>query len=117
MLMSLHQSGLCHMCATLCMNGHIDLTTGEAMSRHVSEVDLLERLYPFEVRLAAIFDRLGFPHSPVLLLGNVADPGFYNLPDIAPVTTLAAHYTAAGTPVTDTYTGIKLWDLLGHAGA
>jgi hypothetical protein len=98
------------------MSGHIDLTTREAMSRHVSEVDLLERLYPFEVRLAAIFDRLGFPYSPVLLLGNVADPGFYNLPDIAPVTTLAAHYTAAGTPVTDTYTGIKLWDLLGHAG-
>jgi hypothetical protein len=52
----------------------------------------------------------------VLLLGDVADPGFYNLPDIAPVTKLTAQYTAAGTPVTDTYIGIKLWDLLGRAG-
>ena len=34
----------------------------------------------------------------------------------APTTTETATYTAAGTPVTDTYTGIKLWDLLTDAG-
>jgi hypothetical protein len=31
------------------------------MSRHVSKGDLLERLYPLEVKLAAIFDHLEFP--------------------------------------------------------
>jgi hypothetical protein len=46
------------------------------------------------------------------LLGNIADPGICNLPTLTPVTTLTATYTAAGTPVTDTYTGIKLWGLL-----
>ena len=86
------------------------------MTYHTSEVDLFQRLYPFEMRLAGIFDHLGFPFSPVVLLGDVADPGFYNLPVLAPVTSLTAHYTAAGTPVTDTYTGIKLWDLLEDAG-
>jgi hypothetical protein len=46
----------------------------------------------------------------------VADAGYDNLPDLAPVSTLTATYTKAGTPVTDTYTGIKLWDLLTDAG-
>ena len=54
--------------------------------------------------------------APVLLLGDVADPGFYNLPSLASVTTQTATYTTHGIPITDTYTGVKLWDLLGEAG-
>jgi hypothetical protein len=75
-----------------------------------------ERLYAAEVRLAGFLDQFDLSFSPVQLLGNVADPGIYNLPTLTPVTTLTATYTAAGTPVTDTYTGIKLWDLLTDAG-
>jgi hypothetical protein len=77
---------------------------------------IIERLYSAEVSLATFLDHLGLPFSPVLLSGDVANPGIYDLPALTPVTTLTASYTAAGTPVTDTYTGIKLWDLLTDAG-
>jgi hypothetical protein len=38
------------------------------------------------------------------------------LPDLAPITAEAATYAAGGTPVSDTYTGIKLRNLLDAAG-
>ena len=86
------------------------------MGYQIFNNELLERLYPAEVKLAGFLDRFGFAFSPVPLFGDVADPGIYNLPNLTPVTTLTATYTAAGSPVTDTYTGITLWDLLNDAG-
>lgn len=78
--------------------------------------DLLEKLYAAEMKLSGFLDQFGFSFSPMPLFGDVADPGVYNLPDLTPVTTLTATYTAAGIPVTDTYTGISLWNLLTDAG-
>ncbi|HSZ91915.1 MAG TPA: hypothetical protein VK822_21365 [Acetobacteraceae bacterium] len=86
------------------------------MGQHANKGDILLQLYAAEVTLSGYLDHFGFAFSPVLLSGDVADPGFYNLPTLAPVTTQTATYTAAGTPVTDTYTGVKLWDLLSDAG-
>jgi hypothetical protein len=77
--------------------------------------DFLEDLYSAEVRLAGFLDQFGYVFSPVTLLGDVGDPGIFNLPSLMPVSGLTANYTAAGAPVTDTYTGIKLWDLLSDA--
>jgi hypothetical protein len=77
---------------------------------------LLERLYAAEMRLAGFLGQFGLQFSPILLAGDAADPGFYNLPNLAPVTHETAHYKAAGVPVTDIYTGVKLWDLLQNAG-
>ena len=76
----------------------------------------IEKLYSAEIRLASLLDHFGLPFSPIQLLGDVADPGIYNLPFLTPQATLTATYTAAGTPVTDTYAGITLWDLLSDAG-
>jgi hypothetical protein len=89
---------------------------GEAVGHQAFKESVLERLYSVEIGLAGVFDHLGFLFSPVELVGDVADPGIYNLPQLTPVTTLTATYTAAGTAVTDTYTGVKLWDLLTDAG-
>jgi hypothetical protein len=86
------------------------------VEHQVLKESIVERLYSAEVALAGLLDRFGIPFSPVPLLGDVADPGIYNLPSLTPVTTLTATYTAAGIPVTDSYTGIKLWDLLTDAG-
>jgi hypothetical protein len=77
---------------------------------------ILKRIYAAEVKLGECLGKHGIAFSTVLLLGDIADPGIYNLPDLTPVTTQTATYTAGGTPVTDTYTGITLWDLLGDAG-
>jgi hypothetical protein len=74
------------------------------------------QLYPFEETLAGILDQRGITYAPVLLSGDVNNPGFYNLPDLTPVATQTATYLAAGTPVSDSYTGIKLWDLVNDAG-
>jgi hypothetical protein len=58
--------------------------------------------------------------SPLFALtGDIADPSLYcfdTLAGLQPVTTETASYTAGGTPVTDTYTGITLWNLLDDAG-
>lgn len=86
------------------------------MKHQVVKESSVEKLYAAEVKLAGIFDHIGIPFSPVQLLGDIADPGIYNLPTVTPVTTLTATYTAAGIPTTDTYTGVKLWDLLTDAG-
>ncbi|HYZ22541.1 MAG TPA: hypothetical protein VE690_10330, partial [Rhodopila sp.] len=47
---------------------------------------------------------------------DVGDAGLYNTPDITPVTTESVTYTAEGIPVSDTYTGTTLWNLLNSAG-
>jgi hypothetical protein len=86
------------------------------MSRHVSYEETLQRLYAAEENLSRFLGLFGFSFSPVLLQGEVADPGIYNLPDLAPGAIQTATYAAAGTPVTDIYTGISLWNLLDNAG-
>jgi hypothetical protein len=86
------------------------------VGHHIVKAHLVEKLYAAEVKLAGIFDHVGYSFSPVTLIGEVGDPGIYNLPSLTPVTNLTANYTAAGNPVTDSYTGIKLWDLLADAG-
>jgi len=52
------------------------------------------------------------------LVGDVSHPGTYTLSSLEglPATTLTATYLAGGTPVTDTYTGVSLWDLITSAG-
>ncbi len=86
------------------------------MGHHAAKEDFLQRLYAAEETLGNRFEHFGFAFSPVVLSGDVGDPGIYDLPTLAPVTTQEASYTAAGTPVTDTYTGITLWNLLDDAG-
>jgi hypothetical protein len=56
--------------------------------------------------------------STQFTLSGVKTPGVYTLStlgDFTP-TTVTTTYTAAGTPVTDTYTGVSLWTLLNDAG-
>jgi hypothetical protein len=97
---------------------HLDtpVRQGEALGHQHFKANLVQNLYASEIKLAGLFDRFGYTFSPVTLRGGVGDPGIYNLPSLTPVSTLTATYTAAGTPVTDSYTGIKLWDLLTDAG-
>ncbi|WP_428484584.1 hypothetical protein [Rhodopila sp.] len=78
--------------------------------------DLLSDIYRLEESAAGFLSYLGLSYAPVLLDGNVADPGIYNLPKLTPTTTESVTYTAAGTPVSDTYTGTTLWNLLQDAG-
>jgi hypothetical protein len=74
------------------------------------------KLYTVEEKLSSLFDRFSVSFSPVILVGDATDPGLYNLPDLSSDSTESATYTAAGTQVSDTYTGVKLWDLLNDAG-
>ena len=83
---------------------------------YLSGPDLLQRLYAVEQSLGGLLAPLGIQFSPLAVTGNVGAPGVYNLPALTPVTTETATYTAAGSPVTDTYTGVGLWDLLNDAG-
>lgn len=61
-----------------------------------------------------LFDALGL----IRLDGEVAEPGIYSIGELRdlPALTQTVTYTAAGTPVTDTYTGALLYDLLADAG-
>jgi hypothetical protein len=86
------------------------------MAQHLSYGNVLQPLYSGEEALSRFLATLGFSFSPVLLLGDVANPGVYNLPSITPATTESVTYTAAGQPVADTFTGINLWTLLNEAG-
>ncbi len=86
------------------------------MSRFLAEVGLLQKLYGYEEAVSGVLKTLGIPFSPVSISGDVADPGLYNLPDLAPTTTETVTYSAGGGPVTDTYTGITLRSLLDAAG-
>lgn len=52
----------------------------------------------------------------MLLSGDVADPGIYNLPATIPAIVESVTYKAAGVPVSDAYTGTTLWNLLSDAG-
>lgn len=84
---------------------------------HVSaDADLLQKLYGFEEALSGFLGSFGIRFSPVALSGGIADAGLYNLPGLTPVTTETVTYTAAGAPVSDTYTGITLRNLLDVAG-
>jgi hypothetical protein len=69
-------------------------------------------LYNAEVGLSRLFAHFHFRFAPVLLGGDIVDPGFYNIPYLTPVTTEAVTYHAAGVPVSDTYTGVTMWNLL-----
>ncbi len=86
------------------------------MNHHESYPEILGQLYATEEYLSRILAPFGVTFSPILLQGGVADPGIYNLPGLTPVATQTATYTAAGTPVTDTYTGVGLWNLLNDTG-
>jgi protein involved in polysaccharide export with SLBB domain len=66
------------------------------------------KLYRLEERLASYLKNLGIAYSPILLSGEVANPGLYNVPNLTPVVTQTVTYTAAGTPVADLYTGVPL---------
>jgi hypothetical protein len=79
-------------------------------------LDFLADLYDIETDIAGIFASFDYTFSPVLLSGQVADPGLYNLATTTPVTTESVTYQAAGVPVSDTYTGTTLWNLLADAG-
>jgi hypothetical protein len=76
----------------------------------------LEKIYGLEVSFSDVLSHFGFSFAPVYVAGDVADPGFINIPDVTPVTTQAVTYQAAGVPVGDTYTGTTLWNLLNTAG-
>ena len=78
--------------------------------------DLLPYIYDLENDAAGIFADFNYPFSPLLISGQVADPGIYYLPATTPVTTESVTYQAAGVPVSDSYTGTSLWDLLTAAG-
>jgi hypothetical protein len=82
------------------------------MQQRQSEIAILGRLYNAEVALARLFGHFHYEFAPVFLDGGIADPGFYNIPSVSPVTTEMVTYKAAGVPVTDTYTGPTLWNLL-----
>nr|WP_294543897.1 hypothetical protein [uncultured Rhodopila sp.] len=86
------------------------------MTYHATIKDLLPYLYTVETNLAGILDDCGYQFAPVLIAGQVGDPGIYNLPSTTPVTTESVTYLASGVPVSDTYTGTTLWDLLNYAG-
>jgi hypothetical protein len=86
------------------------------MQQHISGTASLAKLYSLEVSFSGILSQYGYSLAPVYLAGDVADPGFYNIPDITPATTESVTYKAAGIPVSDTYTGTTLWNLLNTAG-
>ena len=78
--------------------------------------DTVERLYAAAQSFGGLLASYGVPFSPVAVTGGVGSPGVYNLPYQTPVTTESVTYTAAGTPVSDTYAGVSLWNLLNNAG-
>ena len=86
------------------------------MKQHSNIQDILPYLSNFENDLARIFVRFDYVFSPILISGQIGDPGLYNLPTTTPVATESVTYKAAGVPVSDTYTGTTLWNLLADAG-
>ena len=58
------------------------------------------------------------PTTEFALAGDVLMPGVYTLPGLSllPPATETATYKQGGAPVTDTYTGVSIWNLLGEAG-
>jgi len=86
------------------------------MGQIPSEQDLLPYICSIATDVSGLAYSFGCSFAPVLISGQVADPGFYNLPATTPGATQSVTYTAAGVPVSDTYTGTTLWDLLADAG-
>ncbi len=86
------------------------------MSLQLTGANLLQQLYGYEEDLSAFLAPFGVALSPVTIFGDVLDPGIYNLPALQPVTTEAVTYAAGGTPVSDSYTGVTLRNLLDRAG-
>src|SRR3954447_10245316 len=86
------------------------------MTHHISGATWLANLYSVEVSFSGLLGQNGYSFAPVYLAGGIADPGFYNIPDATPVTTASVTYKAAGAPVSDTYSGTTLWNLLNIAG-
>jgi hypothetical protein len=86
------------------------------MTHHPTTDHLKPYLFATETNVAGIFDDCGYRFTPVLISGRVGDPGIYNVPLATPITTESVTYLAAGVPVSDTYTGTTLWDLLTYAG-
>jgi hypothetical protein len=86
------------------------------MQNYSPNQEFLPYLYDIGINIARILDRFDYSFSPILISGQVADPGVYNLPTTTPVTTESVTYQSAGVPVSDTYTGTTLWDLLADAG-
>lgn len=76
----------------------------------------LSDIYQLEGSVAGFLSYLDIPFAPVLLDGKIADPGIYNLPTVTPGTTESVTYAAAGSPVSDTFTGPTLWGLIQDAG-
>jgi DMSO/TMAO reductase YedYZ molybdopterin-dependent catalytic subunit len=75
-------------------------------------------LVGFALFAVSALDAWAGPSSEFTLTGNIADPGTYTAATLAalPQSNVSATYTAAGTPVTDSYTGVSLWNLLTAAG-
>lgn len=86
------------------------------MKHSASSQDYLPYLYDAETDLARILASFNYTFSPVLVSGDVADPGLFNLPTTTPVTTESVTFQSEGIPVSDTYTGTSLWNLLTDAG-
>jgi len=86
------------------------------MSRLATGTDVLQTIYGYEEALSGFLAPLGIHFSPISVSGSVNDAGVYNLPYLTPVTTEAVTYAAAGAPVSDTYSGITLHNLLDVAG-
>ena len=86
------------------------------MNHHQNETAVLGAIYHEEVTLSGILADFHYVFAPVWLEGDIAAPGFYNLAGVMPVTTESVTYQAAGVPVSDTYTGTTLWNLLNSPG-
>jgi hypothetical protein len=83
--------------------------------RHFSFAhDIVPYLYRIEIDISGLLGDFGYSFSPILISGNVGDPGIYNLATTIPVTTESVTYQAAGIPVSET--GTTLWNLLADAG-
>lgn len=72
--------------------------------------------YDAELYVAGVLDPLGVMFAPVPVSGDVGIPCIYNLPCLPAAETQSASYTAAGAPVSDSYTGVALWNVLQDAG-
>src|ERR1700748_3417694 len=86
------------------------------MHDHIDRTALLANLYSAETTLSGLFAKFGFDFAPVYLGGNIAEPGFYNIPALTAHAPEAVTYKAAAVPVSDTYTGTTMWNLLNTAG-
>jgi hypothetical protein len=104
---------------------HLDIKTGVGIEMKFSNSNSwlgdfynswLGDFYQGQEFLGGILSHFGVAFAPVYVAGDVGAPGFYNIPDVTPVTTMSVTYKAAGVPASDTYTGTTLWNLLGTAG-